>query len=176
MSFTATVFIGTSLDGYIARMDDDIEWLTSRGEKAGDLGYQEFFATVDAVAMGRKTYETMLGFGTENWHFGDRYVAVLSTTLPLDADPRITVHRDLDTLVADLDARGIDHVYPDGGRLIQSFLRAGRVDRLVISLAPVLIGGGHRLFGDLPEDVALHLESTTDLGHGFAQLKYTVEK
>ncbi|MFB4317994.1 dihydrofolate reductase family protein [Actinomadura sp. 21ATH] len=176
MTFTATVFIGTSLDGYIARPDDDIEWLTARGEKAGDLGFTDFFDTVDAVVMGRNTYEKVVGFGEESWHFGDRHVAVLSTTLPLDADPRVTVYRDLDALIADLDERGIEHVYPDGGRLIQSFVRAGRVERFIISVAPVLIGSGHRLFGELAEDVPLRLDSAADAGGGFAQLRYTVEK
>ncbi|MFB7363584.1 dihydrofolate reductase family protein [Streptomyces hydrogenans] len=176
MTFTATVFIGTSLDGYIARPDDDIEWLTSRGEQAGDMGFFTFLDSVDAVVMGRKTYEKVIGFGEENWPYGDRHVGVLSTTLPTDADPRVTVYRSLDELFADLDERGIEHVYPDGGRLVQSFLRAGRVDAFIISLAPVLIGAGHRLFGDLTHDVPLRLESATDVGGGFAQLRYTVEK
>jgi dihydrofolate reductase len=176
MTFTATVFIGTSLDGYIARPDDDIEWLTSRGERAGDMGFFEFLDSVDAVIMGRNTYDKVIGFGEENWPYGDRHVGVLSTTLPEDADPRIMVYRDLDGLVADLDKRGIKHVYPDGGRLIQSFIRAGRVDRLIISVAPVLIGAGHRLFGELPHDVPLRLDSVADGGGGFAQLRYTVEK
>ncbi|MGW0614774.1 dihydrofolate reductase family protein [Streptomyces sp. NPDC002788] len=175
MTFSATVFIGTSLDGYIARPDDDIEWLTSRGERAGDMGYFEFLGSVDAVIMGRNTYDRLIGFGEENWHYGDRHVGVLSTTLPGDADPRITVYRDIDSLVADLDKRGIKHVYPDGGRLIQSFIRAGLVDAFIISVAPVLIGAGHRLFGDLTEDVPLRLDSATDIG-GFAQLRYTVQK
>ncbi|MEU7414864.1 dihydrofolate reductase family protein [Streptomyces sp. NPDC042638] len=176
MTFTATVFIGTSLDGYIARPDDDIEWLTWRGERAGDLGFFEFLDSVDAVVMGRNTYDKVVGFGEENWHFGDRHVGVLSTTLPKDADPRITVYRDMDGLVADLDKRGIKHVYPDGGRLIQSFIRAGRVQQFIISVAPVLIGAGHRLFGELPTDVPLRLDSAADVGGGFAQLRYTVEK
>ncbi|MFF4380801.1 dihydrofolate reductase family protein [Kitasatospora sp. NPDC001547] len=175
MTFTATVFIGTSLDGYIARPDDDIEWLTSRGEKAGDLGFFEFLDSVDAVVMGRNTYEKVIGFGEENWHYGDRHVGVLSTTLPEDADPRVTVYRDLDTLFADLDRRGTRHVYPDGGRLVQSFIRAGRVDAFVISVAPVLIGAGHRLFGELTQDVPLRLDSIAAVG-GFAQLRYTVER
>ncbi|GEB62034.1 dihydrofolate reductase family protein [Streptomyces gardneri] len=176
MTFTATVFIGTSLDGYIARPNDDIEWLTSRGEKAGDMGFFEFLDSVDAVIMGRNTYETVIGFGEENWPYGDRHVGVLSTTLPEDTDPRITVYRDMDTLVADLERRGAVHVYPDGGRLIQSFIRAGRVDRFIISVAPVLIGSGHRLFGELHDDVPLRLDTVADLGGGFAQLRYTVEK
>ncbi|MFE5943543.1 dihydrofolate reductase family protein [Streptomyces sp. NPDC056480] len=175
MTFSATVFIGTSLDGYIARPDDDIAWLTSRGEAVGDMGFFEFLDSIDTVIMGRNTYDKVIGFGEENWHFGDRHVGVLSTTLPEDVDRRVTVYRDMDGLVADLDQRGSEHVYPDGGRLIQSFIRAGRVDGFVISVAPVLIGSGHRLFGELVEDVPLRLDSVADLG-GFAQLRYTVEK
>ncbi|MFD3699706.1 dihydrofolate reductase family protein [Streptomyces sp. NPDC058646] len=176
MTFTATVFIGTSLDGYIARLDDDIEWLTSRGEKAGEMGFFEFLDSVDAVIMGRNTYDKVIGFGEENWHYGDRHVGVLSTTLAEDADPRVHVYRTMDDLVTDLDKRGIKHVYPDGGRLVQSFLHAGRVDRFIISVAPVLIGSGHRLFGDLAQDVPLRLDTVADVGGGFAQLSYTVEK
>ncbi|MCX5232386.1 dihydrofolate reductase family protein [Streptomyces sp. NPDC006553] len=175
MTFSATVFIGTSLDGYIARPDDDIEWLTSRGEAVGDMGFFAFLDSIDTVVMGRNTYDKIIGFGEENWHFGDRHVGVLSTTLPEDVDRRVTVYRNMDSLVADLDKRGSEHVYPDGGRLIQSFIRAGRVDRFVISVAPVLIGAGHRLFGELVEDVPLRLDSVADIG-GFAQLRYTVEK
>ncbi|MEU9041178.1 MULTISPECIES: dihydrofolate reductase family protein [unclassified Kitasatospora] len=175
MTFSATVFVGTSLDGYIARPDGDIDWLDERGRKAGDLGYTDFLDTVDAVVMGRNTYEKVLGFGEDAWHYGDRHVVVLSTTLPEDADPRITVHRDLGALIADLDERGIRHVYPDGGRLVQSFVRAGRVDAFIISVAPVLIGSGLQLFGELAEDVPLRLESATSAG-GFAQLRYAVEK
>ncbi|WP_019928637.1 dihydrofolate reductase family protein [Nocardia sp. BMG111209] len=176
MTFSATVFIGTSLDGYIARPDNDIDWLTSRGEKAGDLGFFEFLNSVDAVVMGRNTYNQALGFGEENWPYGTRHVGVLSTTLPANADPRITVYRDIDTLITDLETRGTEHLYPDGGRLIQSLLRAGRIDRFIISVAPVLIGTGFPLFGDLPEDISLHLDSATALSGGFAQLHYTVQK
>ncbi|GAB7051376.1 dihydrofolate reductase family protein [Catenuloplanes indicus] len=176
MTFTATVFIGTSLDGYIARPDGDITWLTSRGERAGDLGFTAFLDSVDAVVLGRNTYRTAVSFGPENWPYGNRHVGVLSTTLAADADPRVTVYRTLPDLIADLDSRGVRHVYPDGGRLIQSLLRAGRIDAFILSIAPVLIGAGHPLFGHLPQDVPLHLTSATDAGGGFAQLHYTVQR
>ncbi|MFJ3841370.1 dihydrofolate reductase family protein [Streptomyces sp. NPDC090054] len=126
--------------------------------------------------MGRNTYDKVIGFGEENWHYGDHHVGVLSTTLAEDADPRVTVYRTMDDLVTDLNKRGIKHVYPDGGRLVQSFLNACRVDRFIISVAPVLIGSGHRLFGDLAQDVPLRLDTVKDVGSGFAQLSYTVEK
>src|SRR5262245_18272698 len=67
MTCTATVFIGTSLDCFIARPDDDIEWLTSRGERAVDMGFFELLDSVDAVIMGRNTYDKVIGFGEENW-------------------------------------------------------------------------------------------------------------
>ncbi|MEV7526731.1 dihydrofolate reductase [Streptomyces sp. NPDC091371] len=142
MTFTTTVFIGTSLDGYIARPDDDIEWLTSRGEKAGDLGFFEFLDSVDAVIMGRNTYDKVIGFGKENWHYGARHVGVLSTTLAEEADPRITVYRSMDSLLADLDQRGIKHVYPRR-RTSRPELHPRRSRRCVHhQRRPVLIGAG----------------------------------
>lgn len=177
MTFTATVFIATSLDGYIARPDGSLDWLTASGESSGaEASFFEFLETVDAVILGRNTYDTVVGFGEENWPYGDRHVGVLSTTLPEDADQRVTVYRDMDALVADLDARGIKHVYPDGGRLIQTFIGAGRVDEFIISVAPVLIGAGHRLFGELSQDVQLRLSSAINMGGGFAKLHYNVQR
>ena len=175
MAFTSTVFIGTSLDGFIARENDDITWLTSRGSDLGtDMGFGEFMAGVDTVVMGRSTYEVVVGFGEEVWPYGDRHIAVVSTTLPEDVDPRVTVYRDLDAVVADLEARGAKHAYIDGGRLIQSFLRAGRVDRLIVNTAPVLIGTGHSLFGPLDRDVGLAHEWTKTHPGGFVQTSWAV--
>lgn len=176
MTFTSTVFIGTSLDGFIARENDDISWLTGRGESAGDMGFFAFLDTIDTVVLGRTTFEKVIGFGEEAWVYGDRHVAVVSTTLPEDVDPRVTVHRGIDELVAALEERGAKHVYPDGGRLIQSFMRAGLVDRLIIATAPVLIGGGHRLFGTLDADVNLSHEWTKTHAGGFVQSSWTVVK
>lgn len=174
LPFTSTVFIGTSLDGFIAREDGDIDWLTSRGEKAGDLGYDEFIAGIDTIVMGRATYETALGFGEDMWPYAGLHVAVLSTTLATDTDPRITIYRGIDELVAGLTARGTKHVYADGGQVIQSFLRAGMIDKLIISTAPVLIGTGLSLFGALDGDVDLVLEESKSFDAGFVRSTYTV--
>ena len=177
MGFTASVFIGTSLDGYIARPDGDVEWLTAPAEAAesGDMGYHAFMAGVDTLAMGRNTYEKVLSFGEEAWPYGDVDVAVVSTTLPPDADPRVTVYRSLAELVAGLEERGAKHVYVDGGRLIQSFLRAGLVGRITVTTAPVLIGSGHRLFGELDGDVRLRHEETVTYKGGYVQTTWAVE-
>jgi dihydrofolate reductase len=172
MTFHASVFIAVSLDGFIARPDGDLGWLTGPAEGAGDTGYDDFVADVDTVVLGRGTYETVLTFG--EWPYGDRHVAVLSTRLAPDTDPRVTVHRDLDALVHDLTARGAKHVYVDGGQVVQAFLRAGLVRDLTITTAPVLLGAGIPLFGPLDRDVALTHRATRVLGAGFVQSSYAI--
>ncbi|WP_067464670.1 dihydrofolate reductase family protein [Actinomadura macra] len=172
--FTASVFIATSLDGYIARADGDIEWLTSRGEQASDAGYEEFAAGIDTLVMGRGSYEKVLTFGA--WPYAGKRVVVLSTRLPEDADPRITVVRDLDALVKDLAAHGARHVYADGGRVVQAFLRAGLLDDLTVTTIPVLLGGGLPLFGALDRDIDLAHRSTRVLGAGLVQSTYAIAR
>jgi dihydrofolate reductase len=168
-----SVFIATSLDGFIARMDGDIDWLTGRAEHAGDTGYQEFIDSVDTVVTGRATYEKALTFG--GWPYDGKHVAVLSTQLDPAADHRITVHKGLDELMRDLTERGTKNVYADGGQVIQSFLRAGLVNDLTITTAPVLLGSGFPLFGALDKDIELTHQSTKQLGAGFVQSTYTVQ-
>lgn len=173
--FRTAVTIGVSLDGFIAREDGDIAWLTTRGEAAGDTGYEAFMAGIDTLAMGRKTYEKVLTFGF--WPFEGKRVMVLSTTLD-DADPRVTVHRSLDALLDALTAAGARSVYVDGGRLVRTFLREGLLDELTITTAPVLIGSGIPLFGEPGErggrDIALTLRSARTLGAGFTQATYAL--
>jgi dihydrofolate reductase len=105
-SFTCHVFIGTSLDGFIARTNGDLEWLTSRGEAAGEYGFQEFIDRIDTVAAGRVTYGNWLSLGAGQWPFHGKHVAVLSTRLDAANDPRIAVYRNLDQLLKRLVDRG----------------------------------------------------------------------
>lgn len=174
MSFHAAVFIATSLDGYIAREDGSIDWLTERGEPAGDTGYDEFMAAVDTVVLGRNTYEKVLTF--DFWPYEGKQVEVLSSTLPADADERIIVHRTLDGLVQTLNDRGAKRIYADGGRIVQTFLRAGLLNELTITTVPVLLGSGIPLFGPLDQDIALTHNATRTLGAGFTQSDYTVPR
>ena len=174
MSFHAAVFIATSLDGFIARPDGSIDWLTERGEQAGDTGYDEFMAAVDTVVVGRNTYQKALSFGF--WPYEGKQVEVLSTTLDADADERIIVHRTLDGLVQTLEDRGAKRVYTDGGRVIQTFLRAGLLNELTITVVPVLLGSGLSLFGDLDHDITLTHNATRTLGAGLIQSDYTVKR
>ncbi|MEV6410664.1 dihydrofolate reductase family protein [Kribbella sp. NPDC051718] len=174
MTFHAAVFIATSLDGFIARPDGSIDWLTERGEQAGDTGYDEFMAAVDTVVVGRNTYEKALSFGF--WPYEGKQVEVLSTTLAADADERIIVHRTLDGLVQTLEDRGAKRIYTDGGRVIQTFLRAGLLNELTITVVPVLLGSGLSLFGELDHDITLTHNATRTLGAGLIQSDYTVKR
>ncbi|HEU5239976.1 MAG TPA: dihydrofolate reductase family protein [Pyrinomonadaceae bacterium] len=169
----ASVFIGTSVDGFIARPNGDLDFLPRGGGEPH--GYAEFMETVDALVIGRKTYETVLAF--ETWPYGEKPVFVLSTR-PLAPAPAGAIIEHLSgdpvTIVADLDARGIKHVYVDGGITIQKFLRAGLIQRLIITRVPVLIGDGVPLFASLPQDVRLEHIATRSYPSGLVQTEYRV--
>jgi dihydrofolate reductase len=168
--FRGSVFIATSLDGYIARHGGDIDWLTA-GDDPGDTGYDAFMAEIDLLVMGRGTYEKVLTFGT--WPFDGRPVLVLSSTLATD-DDRVEVHATLDDLVHAIRARGANRVYVDGGKVIQSFLRAGLIDDITITVVPVLLGSGLPLFGKSEGDLRLTHRGTRVLGAGLVQSTYEV--
>lgn len=150
----ASVFIGTSVDGFIARANGDLDFLPPGGGEPH--GYDEFMATVDALVIGRKTFETVLSF--DEWPYGEKRVFVLSTRPLAAAPPGAVVERMSGPpadIVSQLAARGIQHAYVDGGITIQGFLRAGLIQRLIITRVPVLIGAGIPLFGELQRDIAL---------------------
>ncbi len=166
------VFLGLSVDGFIARPDGDLAWLVGRGEAAGDAGYTPFMESVDALLLGRVSYEAIAG--EPEWPYLGRPVHVLSGTLPAGKDPRVTVHASVPAAVAALDAAGYRRVYVDGGRTVRTLLAAGLVSELTLSRVPVLIGEGVSPFGPLPEDVALVHVRTEVLGGGMVQTTYEV--
>ncbi|WP_369069446.1 dihydrofolate reductase family protein [Kineococcus terrestris] len=170
--FTGAVFIATSLDGFIARPDGDIDWLVRRGADAGDTGYDEFIGGVDRLVMGRGTYEKALTF--DAWPYEGRDVLLLSSRAPADADPRVRVVRDVPAAVEAITAAGARRVYVDGGRVVRSFLAAGLIHEMTITTAPVLLGRGLPLFGALEHDVDLTHVRTAVLGAGFVQSTYVV--
>ena len=170
--FTGAVFIATSLDGFIARPDGDIDWLVRRGAEAGETGYEAFIDGIDALVMGRGTYEKALTF--DSWPYPGRTVFLLSSRAEAGSDARVRVVRDVPEAVAAITACGARRVYVDGGRVVQSFLAAGLVQELTITTVPVLLGQGLRLFGHLDADVDLRLRASTVLGAGFVQSTYAV--
>lgn len=160
------VFIATSMDGFIARADGDIGWLTdpppgrSHAAVASDRPaptWETFFPAIDHLVMGRGTYEKVCTF--DGWPYADKRVLVLSRTLAED-DDRVTVVRTLSEATAALEAGGAEQVYVDGGQVIQSFLRAGLIDEMTVTRAPVLLGSGLPLFGSLDRDLELELTAS----------------
>jgi len=169
----ASVFVGTSVDGFIARPNGDLDFLPAGGGEPH--GYTEFMATVDALVIGRKTFETVLAF--PEWPYGQKRVVVLSSH-PLDFSK---VHGTVEQMsgspaeiVARLSARGIQHIYVDGGVTIQNFLRAGQIQRLTITRVPVLIGQGIPLFSTLPKDIRLRHLATHQYPSGLVKTDYEV--
>src|SRR5689334_2862041 len=135
----ASVFVGTSVDGFIARLNGDLDFLPAGGGEPH--GYEEFMATVDALVIGRNTFETVLAF--DRWPYEEKPVVVLSTRPLVPAPPGALVEHMSGVpghIVSQLDARGIEHIYVDGGITIQRFLQAGLIDRIIITRVPVLIG------------------------------------
>ena len=170
----ASVFIATSLDGFIARANGDLDWLPPGGGE--EHGYEAFIATVDALVIGRKTYETVLSFDT--WPYGGKPVYVLSTSALVPSPPGAVVEHLSGApaeLVAQLAARGVGHVYVDGGITIQGFLQAGLIQRLIITRIPVLLGAGIPLFGSLARDINLRHVGTRQYASGLVQSEYVVD-
>ena len=169
----ASVFVGTSVDGFIARPNGDLDFLPPGGGEPH--GYNEFIATVDAIVIGRKTFETVLGM--EPWPYADKRVVVLSSR-QIDLSAARGVVEQMAGAPADilsqLAASGTRHAYVDGGTTIQGFLRAGLIQHLFITRVPVLIGNGIPLFGALPRDLRLHHVATRQYASGLVQSEYYV--
>jgi dihydrofolate reductase len=170
---TVSVFVGTSVDGFIARRNGDLDFLP---EDCEPHGYEEFIASVDAIVIGRNTFEKVLTFGA--WPYGQRRVVVLSSrTLDLSVVNEGVVEQMAGPpaeIVSRLEASGACHLYVDGGVTIQRFLAAGAVQRLVVTRVPVLIGEGIPLFGALPKDVRLCHITTRHYPSGLVQSEYDV--
>jgi dihydrofolate reductase len=168
-----SVFIGTSLDGFIARANGDLDFLPPGGGEPH--GYAEFMATVDALVIGRKTFDTVLSF--DKWPYGEKTVVVLSTRPLAPAPPGAVVERMSGTpaeILSQLAARSIRHIYVDGGITIQRFLQDGLIQRLVITRVPVLIGAGIPLFGPVARDIVLRHVGTRQYASGLVQSEYEV--
>lgn len=171
----ASVFVGTSLDGFLARPDGAFDFLSVGDTEASPHGFEEFLATIDAIVMGRNTYDVVLQIPT--WPYGRKPLFVLShRELPpapagvavecLSGEPR--------EILAALESRGMGHVYVDGGATIQAFIRAGLVSHLTVTRVPVLVGRGIPLFGPVDSDVLLRHISTRALPGGAVQSEYEI--
>ncbi len=175
---TAHVFIATSLDGYIARKNGDIDWLVGFSALGEDHGYDRFISRIDAIVMGRGSFEKVATFSP--WPY-DRPVLVLSNSLSSADIPHNLIGKveiiaaTPGDVLALAEQRGWRRVYVDGGATITSFLREGLIADMVVSQVPVLIGDGLRLFGSLATDIALELEDTMSFPSGLVQCRYRVK-
>jgi len=181
MPIRFSVYIAASLDGYIARADGDIRWLTEiPAPPDEDFGYHDFFESVDTLVLGRGTFETVVGFGA--WPYEGKRVVVLSRTLhpgslPSEVASRVEVHHGpVQNLAAILEASGAGHVYVDGGLTIQAFLAEGLIDTLIVTRIPLLIGSGIPLFGDPGRDIRLRHVETRSYLNGFVQSRYEIQR
>jgi len=176
---TAHVFIATSLDGFIARRDDDIDWLTSYPTLGEDHGYDAHITRMDGVIMGRGTYEKVVTF--DQWYY-TKPTIVLSRTLDPHSVPdhlkdKIEILAATPEEVMAIAAqRGWTKIYVDGGQLIQAFLRAGLVEDMIITKVPILLGTGIPLFGETGRDIALEHLSTKAFPSGMVQSHYSVKR
>jgi dihydrofolate reductase len=180
---TCSIFVGVSLDGFIARPGGELDWLDGPAgdapadAAAQDHGYEAFIATIDTLVWGRKTFEKVMTF--DKWYHPKR-VVVLSHH-PLDLAParaRGAVIEQMSgtpaEIVDGLGATGAKHLYIDGGLTCQAFLRAGLIGRIIVSRLPVLIGQGIPLFGPLERDVRLRLVGSKVFPGGMVQSEYQV--
>jgi dihydrofolate reductase len=169
MEVRFAVFIATSLDGFIARPNGGIEWL--KPFESEEHGYEAFFAGVDALVIGRGTYDTVLGFAA--WPYGGKRVIVCTSRParaahgeePWSGSPRALAER--------LDREGVRRVYLDGGALIRSFLCEGLVSELTVNVVPLVLGAGRPLFASGLPELPLRLREAKSFSSGLVQLRYT---
>jgi dihydrofolate reductase len=176
-----SVYIATSLDGYIARADGGLDWLDEANATVPDgedMGYHSFMNSIDCMVMGRKTFEKVLSFG--EWHYGETPVVVLShNPIPLPPSIQDSVTHSSEAplqLLNRLSAEGLRHVYVDGGLTIQGFLSEGLVDEITVTVIPVILGSGIPLFGSTANDIGLTHVRTTVFDFGLVQTTYSVKK
>lgn len=174
-----SVYIAATVDGFIARQDDRLDWLEhdAGGE---DYGFKAFRETLDALVLGRRTYEQVLGFGGQ-WPYMGLKTMVWSRTLTTEDIPEPLRDQGVEAtarlphqILGALGERGLEHAWIDGGRTTQAFLAAGLVDVITVSRIPILIGRGVPLFGALPADVRLEHLNSRAFPSGVVQSSYAV--
>jgi len=156
MNKSNIVFIAKSLDGYISDKNGELDWLHSvPNPENNDINYANFIERIDGIVMGRITFETVCNFDID-WPY-EKPVFVLSSTLNTIQekykDKAELIKGSLAHILNELNQRGFYKLYIDGSTTIQSFLKEDLIDELIITTIPVLLGGGSRLFADLPKEL-----------------------
>ncbi|MBC7006610.1 dihydrofolate reductase [Photobacterium sp. BZF1] len=155
------VYIATSLDGYIADKNGNLDWLHSIPNPEGnDFGFADFMDRVDALVMGRNTFETVCGFDCE-WPYSKPVFVISNSlnTIPNNyKDKAFLVNGELRDILTELNSKGFNDLYIDGGKTVQSFMAEGLIDEMIITTIPVILGGGTPLFGETASPVNFALK------------------
>jgi dihydrofolate reductase len=174
-------FLATSLDGYIAKKDDSLDWLdeaNKRVPKGEDFGYKKFFDSVDVIVMGRVTFEKALTF--DEWPYGEKRVIVLSSKgvgIPKQLEKTVSSSSLTPKELTDkLSREKINAIYVDGGNTIQRFLSSSLLDEITITVIPVLLGEGKPLFANFAGDIAVDLVRSKAYSFGYVQSIYKIKK
>lgn len=169
-----SLFIATSLDGYIAKPNDDLDFLKTVEKEGEDYGYAAFTADVDTIILGRKTYDYVLReVGPSHYDNGNRDVYVITRTEKPAAGRTTYYTGSLVELVNRLKSGSGGTIYCDGGgEVIDELLKHDLVDELTISVIPILVGSGVRLFRDNRPEQALELLNVKSFESGLVQLHY----
>lgn len=165
-----SVFIASSIDGFIARENKEMDWLDRFNGLAEDYGFMEFFTSIDVIVIGRNTYETACQ--SRLWPYTGKRVLVLSRTLESVCESAELYKGDASSLVCDLKARGAKHVWIDGGLVIKTFLCERIVDDMTITIAPVILGAGIPLFHFTKVEEECALLGVKTFPSGMVQLSY----
>ncbi|PMJ90627.1 dihydrofolate reductase family protein [Vibrio sp. 10N.261.55.A7] len=181
-----SVYIATSVDGFIAKKDGSVDWLHIAGNAEADMGDQAdmgfvgFMSSVDCMIMGRKCMEVIasMNLTPEQWPYGDTRIVVLSNSLkhaPDSVKDKVEIYSgDLKALVSKLSSEGYQHAYVDGGTTIQAFINLELINEMTITRAPVLLGEGIPLFGKTAKDIKLEQSEAMAFPNNFVQVKYAV--
>ncbi len=167
------VYIGTSLDGFIARKDGDIDWLTQFANDEAIHAYEEFMSRIDAIVIGKGTFEKVLTF--PSWPY-EKKVFVLSTSIkqvPDRVKEKVTIlSMKPREFLGYLSSEGFSSIYVDGGKVIQGFLKEDLIDELIVSKTPMLIGNGIPLFSYLDTDLQFKHIRTETQSNGLVRSYY----
>ncbi len=167
-----SVYIAMSIDGYIARKDGGLDWLEYGHVGDEDYGFKKFINSIDALILGRNTYEVVSGF--DEWPYNGKRVIVLSHTLKEVRKEAELFCGQISDLVSTLNSEGIKHVWVDGGVTVCKFLEAGLVDEITVSVIAMFLGSGIPLFSEMDKEQTCRLVSSQSYPSGLVQLKYDV--
>lgn len=169
------LFIAMSLDGFIAKPDGDISFLDEMNQEGEDYGYNAYIETIDTVLLGRKTYDKIQSMGIES-PYGDRAVYVITRTPRANSEKTTFYPGDLKELVTTLKSKPGKNIYCDGGaEIVQQLLSMDLIDEMTISIIPVLLGEGIRLFSGNFQEKKLKLKESKSFEKGLVQLHYCRE-